>query len=196
MSAIELIKAIREKTGLPLSDINKAIVATDSQDESVIIDYLRKQGVLKSQSRSGRSTSNGRIFSYVHEGRIGVLLEILCETDFVARSQEFINFGNDVCLHLAAYNPRFVSPETVDSEFLAKETEIALAQLAGEDKPENIKEKILEGKLNKIKEESSLLTQIFLKNSEITVGEALATVSQTTGEKLEIKRFTSFILNS
>jgi elongation factor Ts len=192
--SIDLIKSIREKTGLPLNSIKKAIEELDTQIESEIIDHLRKQGVLKQASRSDRVTSQGSIFAYVHEGRIGVMLEIRCETDFVARSQAFQTLGNDVALHIAAYRPQFVSPDNVDKDFVEKEIEIAKAQLAQEGKPENIIEKILEGKKSKILEENSLLTQPFLKDPKKTVGDQILEVGVATGEKIELTRFEIYSL--
>jgi elongation factor Ts len=192
--SIDLIKSIREKTGLPLNSIKKAIEELDTQIESEIIDHLRKQGVLKQASRSDRVTSQGSIFAYVHEGRIGVMLEIKCETDFVARSEAFQMLGNDVALHIAAYRPQFVSPDNVDKAFVEKEIEIAKAQLVQEGKPENMIEKILEGKKSKILEENSLLTQPFLKDPKKTVGDQILEVGVATGEKIELTRFEIYSL--
>lgn len=192
--SIDLIKSIREKTGLPLNSIKKAIEELDTQLEAEIIDHLRKQGVLKQASRNDRITSQGSIFGYVHEGRIGVMLEIRCETDFVSRSAPFQMLGNDIALHIAAYRPQFVSPDNVDKDFVEKEIEIAKAQLAQEGKPENIIEKILEGKKSKILEENSLLTQPFLKDPKKTVGDIVLEVGVSTGEKIELTRFEIYSL--
>jgi elongation factor Ts len=195
MSSIEVIKAIREKTSLSLKDIKKAVTAMPDASEDEIIDHLRKQGVLKQQSRQDRVTSQGSVFSYVHEGRIGVLVEIKCETDFVSRSDVFQEFGKDVALHIAAYKPPFLSEEEVTSDFIDKELEIAKSQLEQEGKPAEIIGKILEGKKNKIFEESTLLNQDFLKDSSKKVKDVVAEVGQTTGEKIEITRFTTMTLN-
>lgn len=194
MSEIELIKKIREKTGLSFADIKKAVQNSGSTDEDKIVDFLRKQGVLKQASRSDRQTSNGSIFSYVHEGRIGVLLEIKCETDFVARSEIFQELGKNITLHIAAYQPKAVNSDGVDITFLEKELEIAKEQLTKDNKPEDMIEKILNGKKQKILEENSLLNQPFLKDSKITVTQYLAEVGLSTGEKIDITRFTIFSL--
>jgi elongation factor Ts len=194
MSEIELIKKIREKTGLSFADIKKAVASSGSTDEDKIIEQLRKQGVLKQASRSDRTTSNGSIFSYVHEGRIGVLLEIKCETDFVARSEIFQDLGKNVALHIAAYQPKAVNPEDIDTTFLDKELEIAKEQLIKENKPQEMIEKILLGKKAKITEENSLLGQPFLKDPKIIVSQYLAQIGLSTGEKIQITRFTIFSL--
>ena len=194
MSNIELIKSIRNKTGLPLKDISKAIEILGVVDEDKIITYLREQGVLKQQARQNRTTTNGSIFAYVHSGRIGVLVELRCETDFVARSAAFQELGNDLAMHIAAFQPKFLTPEQVDSEFLNKELDIARKQLEAEGKPKDKIELILQGKQKKIAEENSLLTQPFLKDSTITVAQKIVEITQVTGEKIEVNRFVVFTL--
>ncbi len=196
MTNIELIKAIRYKTGLPFKDINKAIDALGAVDEEKIITYLREQGILKSQARQDKETNNGGIFSYTHDNRLGVMVEIKCETDFVSRSDVFKEFGNDICLHIAAYQPKFISESEVNEEFIAGELEIAKSQLANEGKTEEMIEKILSGKKAKIVKDFSLLTQTYIKNPDITVADYLNQISQSTGEKIMITRFTVFNLNS
>lgn len=192
--SIELIKSIRIKTGLPFKDIKKTIEKLGVSDEDQIITHLREQGLLKAQSRSDRSTNQGSVFTYSHEGRLGVMLEIKCETDFVARSDGFKELGADLALHLAAYQPRFVSPEDADEDFVDKELDIAREQLKNEGKPEDKIEMILNGKKNKILKEASLLTQSFLKNPEVNVEQHIASVIQTTGEKIEVTRFVIYSL--
>jgi elongation factor Ts len=196
MSNIEILKKIRAQTGLPLKDINKAIEAVGANDEQKLITYLREQGVLKQQSRQDRETANGGIFAYSHDGRLGVLLELKCETDFVARSDAFRELGNDLTLHIAAFQPQFVSPEEVDQEFIEKELEIARKQLQAEGKPEDKLNMILEGKKKKISEEFSLLTQPYIKDTKMTVSEAVSQAVQATGEKIEVARFTIYNLNA
>ncbi|MEM1312767.1 MAG: elongation factor Ts [Patescibacteria group bacterium] len=196
MSAIELIKSIRFKTGLPLKDINKAIALLKSEDEEEIITHLRSQGLLKAQARKDKETNNGGVYSYVHDNRLGVLLEVKCETDFVSRSDLFKDFCNDVCLHIAAYQPRFIDESEVNGDFIEAELDIFKTQLVNEGKPENIIEKILEGKKSKITKEFSLLSQPYIKDSNISVSDYLSQVSQTTGEKISISRFIIYSLNS
>ena len=194
MSNIELIKSIRNKTGLPLKDISKAIEILGVVDEDKIITYLREQGVLKQQARQDRTTTNGSIFAYVHSGRIGVLVELRCETDFVARSAAFQELGNDLAMHIAAFQPKFLTPEQADPEFLNKELAIARKQLEAEGKPEDKIELILQGKQKKIAEENSLLTQPFLKDPTLTVAQKIVEITQVTGEKIEVNRFVVFTL--
>lgn len=193
--SISLIKKIREDTGLSLKDIKKAVDEFGSDSEEKIIDHLRKQGVLKKDSRSDRQTNNGRVFAYVHEGRIGVMLELKCETDFVARSDSFIELGNDLCLHIAAYRPMYVSPDQAPLEFIEKELEISKAQLISENKPAEMIEKILLGKKSKILEENAALKQAFLKNPTITIEDRITEVSSITGEKIEFTKFVIYSLS-
>jgi elongation factor Ts len=193
MSAIDLLKSIRSQTGLPIKDINKAIAEVgENAGEEAIITHLRKQGVLKSQARQDKDTNQGRVFSYVHEGRIGILLELKSETDFVSRSDDFINLGNDIALHLAAYQPTFVSSDEVSEDFINKELDIARAQLKNEGKPDDKIEMILTGKKKKIVEEVSLLSQSFLKDTSITITDLINQIVQKTGEKIVVSRFTIF----
>lgn len=196
MSEMELIKSIRARTSLSLSAIKKAIEATQTDDEDKIISYLREQGVLKAAARQDRETNQGAVFSYVHDGRLGVLVEIKCESDFVSRGERFQELGNDIALHIAAYNPKFVSPETVEQEFINKELEIQRELMKNEGKPDSIIDKILEGKKASIEKDFSLLSQPFIKDNTKTVGQIVLEVSQESGEKLEVTRFVVFSLNS
>jgi len=193
--SIDLIKKIREITGLPLKDIKKAVDEFGSDSEEKIIDHLRKQGVLKKDARSDRQTNNGSVFAYVHEGRIGVMLELKCETDFVARSDSFNELGNDLCLHIAAYRPLYVSPDQAPLDYVEKEIEISRSQLLLENKPAEMIEKILVGKKAKILEESAALKQPFLKNPSITVEDRISEVATVTGEKIEFTKFIIYALS-
>lgn len=195
MSDIELIKSIRGKTGLPLKDIKKAIAELSGADEEAVITHLRKQGVLKQQARQDRDTNQGGIFTYVHEGRIGVMLEMKSETDFVSRSETFQQVGNDICLHIAAYQPKFLSTEEVSEEFITKELDIAKTLLEKEGKPADKIDMILNGKKNKIVKEVALLSQPFLKDTSMSIEDLITQTVQTTGEKVVISRFTIFNLN-
>lgn len=196
MSSIELIKSIRNRTSLSLNAIKKAIETLQTEDEEKIISYLREQGILKSQARADRETKQGGIFSYIHDSKIGVMVEIKCETDFVGRGDTFKALGNDICLHIAAYNPQFLSEDEVDQNFIDRELAIAKEQLILEGKPEAILEKILEGKKNSIQKEYSLLSQPFIKDPSFTVSQVISNVSQETGEKIEVTRFVVYSLNS
>jgi len=194
MANMELVKSIRNKTLLSLKDINKAIDELQTTDEDKIIAHLREQGALKMEKRQDRQTSYGAIFSYIHEGRIGVLLEVRSETDFVARSESFQELGKNLGLHIAASQPKFVKIEEMDQNFVASEMEIARHLLENEGKPANMIEKILEGKKSKLAEEVCLLEQSYIKNPDIKIKQLVMEVSQSTGEKLEITRFTIYSL--
>ncbi len=194
MSSIEIIKTIREKTGLSLKDIKNAVDHLQTEDEAKIIKYLREQGALKAQNRQDRQTGQGLISSYVHEGRIGVLLEMRCETDFVSRGAAFGEVGRNICLHIAATQPKFVRPEDADQAFVESELAIARTQLVEEGKPEAMIEKILAGKKNKILEEVCLLTQPYFKDTARTVQQVIDELSQVSGEKVEITKFTIYTL--
>jgi len=193
--SIELIKQIRQMTVLPLKDIQKAIEAVGTGDTNLIITYLREQGVLKQQSRNDRDTNNGAIFSYVHEGRVGAMLVLKCETDFVARSDDFLQLGNDLALHIAAFQPRYVSADMVDEEYINSELAIARVQLENEGKPADKIEMILEGKRKKISEESALMSQSFIRSDDMTVSEAITQVVQKTGENINVDKFVVYTLN-
>lgn len=195
MSNLDLLKAIRHKTGLPIKDINKAIENAGSNEENVI-KYLREQGVLKQQARQDRDTNFGGIFGYVHDNRVGVMVEVKCETDFVARSETFKEFGQDLALHIAAYQPKFVSKEEVDPEFINKEIEIAKTQLLNEGKPEEKISMILEGKKKKIAEEFSLLSQNYIKEPSVSVNDFITRITQATGEKIHVDKFVIYNLNA
>jgi elongation factor Ts len=155
--SIELIKNIRNKTGLPLKDIKKAVEEI-GDNEDKIITYLREQGVYKQQSRQDRVTNQGGIFAYTHENRIGVMVELKCETDFVSRSDVFRELGQDLALHITAFNPNFINEDEVDAEFINSELEIAKQQLLNEGKPEGKIEMILKGKESKLKKELHLVS--------------------------------------
>jgi elongation factor Ts len=195
MANIDLIKTIRYKTNLSFKDINNAIAELNTDNEAEIIAYLKKQGVLKSAAKQGREASNGSIFTYTHEMRIGVILELKCESDFVARGSDFQTLGNDILLHIAAYQPKFISDTEVSSEFIANELEITKAKMLDEGKEAAMIEKILEGKKAKLAKEVSLLSQPFLKDPSITVAEYIGQIIAKTGENIQLTRFVIFNLN-
>jgi elongation factor Ts len=196
MANTDLIKAIRARTSLSFKDITKAIEALQTEDQDKIIAHLREQGTLKAQARADRQTSQGGIFSYVHDGKIAVLVEVKCETDFVARSNTFQTLGNDIALHIVANQPKFVSEDQVDTDFINKELEIAKEQLKNQGKSDEMIEKILAGKKNSIQKDFSLLSQPFLKDTSLTVSQLVIACSQETGEKIEVTRFVLYTLNS
>jgi elongation factor Ts len=195
MANVELVKAIRYKTNLSFKDINAAIIAVGTEDETAIIEHLKKQGVLKSAAKQGRETTTGAIFTYAHEMRIGVMVEIKCESDFVARGEDFQNLGKEVCLHIAAYQPKFVTAEEVSQDYINAELVIAKEKLLADGKPEDMIVKILEGMKNKMAKEVSLLSQPFLMNPEISTADHIAGITAKCGEKVEISKFIVFNLN-
>ncbi|GAB4144602.1 MAG: translation elongation factor Ts [Patescibacteria group bacterium] len=191
--SLDLIKEIRNETSLPINDIKKAIEAV-GENKDAIIKHLREQGALKSSKRSDRITDNGSIFSYIHDGRIGVLLELQCETDFVARGDDFKSLGQNLCLQIAASQPKFLNSNQVDQSTIDAEMEIQRKLLESENKPAEIIEKILNGKKDKFFEEIVLLEQPYVKDPSLKVKDLVNVVSQKTGEKINVSRFTLYIL--
>jgi elongation factor Ts len=190
------VKALRDKTGLGMMDCKKALEENDG-DADKAIDYLRKKGLAASANKAGRIASEGIVEAYIHPGgRVGVLIELNCETDFVARTAPFQRLVREIAMHIAAHDPepRFVTKEEVTQSFLDKEKEIATEIALATGKPANVVEKIVEGKMNKIFEEVCLLEQKFIMNGEVTVAQYLSTKTAEIGEKLSIRRFTKYVL--
>ncbi len=189
---IKLIQELREKTGLGMMDCKKALEENSGNIEKSI-EALRKKGAAVAAKRSDKVTSQGTICSYVHPGdQIGVLVEINCETDFVARTDSVKQFAKDVAMHIAAFKPLAISSEEVDQALVIKEREILSAQLLQSGKPANIIEQILEGRINKFYAEICLLKQPFMKNDKITVEEELKQLIAKTGENIKIRRFARY----
>lgn len=193
---LKLIQELRDKTGLGMMDCKKALQESDGDVEKAI-EILRKKGAAVAAKRSSKKTAEGIVSSYIHPGsRVGVLLEINCETDFVARTEDLAKFAHDICMHIAALKPLYLSPEDVDPKFLEHEKDILREQLVGSGKPEKIIDQILEGKLKKLYSEVCLLEQPFVKDDQKTVKEALEDVIARTGENIKIKRFARFDIGS
>jgi elongation factor Ts len=189
-----LVKELRDKTGVGVLDCKKALKECKG-DVDQAIDYLRKKGIATAKKRGGRATSEGQIRSYIHAGgKIGVLVEVNCETDFTGKTEEFTAFVRDIAMHVAATNPISIDPEGVPPDTLAKEKEIYASQARETGKPEKIIEKIVEGKLKKFYAESCLLEQSFVKNPDITIQDLLNEMMAKTGENMVIKRFVRFQL--
>ena len=189
-----LVKELRDKTGVGVLDCKKALKECKG-DMDQAIDYLRKKGIATAKKRGGRATSEGQIQSYIHAGgKIGVLVEVNCETDFTGKTEEFTGFVRDIAMHVAATNPISIDPEGVPSDTLAKEREIYASQARETGKPEKIIDKIVEGKLKKFYAESCLLEQSFVKNPDITIQDHLNDMMAKTGENMVIKRFVRFQL--
>lgn len=189
-----LVRELREKTGAGMMDCKKALAETAGDFEKAI-EYLRKKGIASAAKKAGRATKEGAIASYIHgEGRVGVMVEINCETDFVARNEQFKAFCRDIAMHIAAANPLYVKSEEVPADILAKEKEIAVAQMAASGKPAAVLEKIAEGKVKKYFEETCLLNQAYVKDPEKTILQLLQETIATIGENITIRRFARFAL--
>jgi elongation factor Ts len=190
----KMVKDLREKTGLGMMDCKKALTETNGNlDEAV--DYLRKKGALKAAKREGRATSEGRIASYIHmNGKIGVMLELNCESDFVAKTDDFNQLAKDLCMQVAASAPRWVTPEDVPADVVAKEKEIYMVQAKEAGKPDKMLEKIAEGKLKKFYSEVCLMEQGFVKEPDKSVTELIKEKIAKLGENITVGRFVRFQL--
>lgn len=189
---LKLVQQLRERTGAGLMDCKKALTQTNGDMEAAL-DILRQKGAAIAQKRADNTTGEGIVHSYIHAGgRVGVLIEINCETDFVARTDDIKNFANDVAMHIAAFNPQAVSPEELNAEFVEKEKAIIIEQLKAEGKPEAMIEKILEGKMQRVYAASCLLAQPFVKDDSVTVEELLKSLIGKLGENIKIRRFVRF----
>ena len=190
----KLVMELRGKTGLGMMDCKKALQETGGNiDEAV--DYLRKQGMAAVEKRAGRQASEGLITSYIHPGdRLGVLAEVNCETDFVARTEDFQKFVKDVAMHIAASRPLAAERDDLDSEVIERERAIYLEQAKNEGKPDHIAEKIVTGRLEKYFQEVCLLEQPFVKNPDQTVKDLVVELTAKVGERITIRRFACFRL--
>ena len=190
----EMVKELREKTGAGMMDCKEALAAASGDFEKAI-DYLRKKGMSAATKRSSKAAKDGTIASYIHMGgKIGVLVEVNCETDFVAKTEDFLTMTRDIAMHVAASNPVYVRADEIPPESLEREKSIYREQLAAEKKPEKIWDKIIEGKLKKYYEDVCLVDQKFIKNTDITVGILISNMIAKTGENIVIRRFARFQL--
>lgn len=186
------VKELREKTGAGMMDCKQALAASGG-DMVQAVDFLRKKGLATAQKRAGRATSEGTIASYIHMGgKLGVMVEVNCESDFVAKNDAFQEFARNIAMHIAASNPLGVKPEDIAEAVVAKEKEIYTAQARETGKPEKVIEKIVEGKLKKFFEESCLMNQAYVRNPEIRVSDLLNELIAKIGENISIKRFVRF----
>jgi len=183
---------LRARTGAGMMDCKRALEEAKG-DLSLAVEILRKKGIAKAEKRSGRSASQGVVVSYLHHnGQVGVLLELNCETDFVARTQDFQQLARDLALHVASADPLGVRPEDLPAELLERERRIAEEQVAAEGKPEAIRAKIVDGKLKKFVAERTLLEQPYVKEDTKTVGTLINEVAGKVGEAISVKRFARF----
>ncbi|MCL5808318.1 MAG: translation elongation factor Ts [Deltaproteobacteria bacterium] len=189
-----MVKELRVKTGAGMMDCKEALTNSEGDFEKAI-DYLRKKGMSAATKRSSKAAKDGTVASYIHMGgKIGVLVEVNCETDFVAKTEDFQALAKDLAMQVAAANPLYVNADEISETALEREKEIYRSQLLEEKKPEKIWEKIIEGKLKKYFEEVCLMDQKFIKNTDITVGTLISNMIAKTGENIIVRRFSRFQL--
>jgi elongation factor Ts len=190
----EQVKELREKTGVGIMDCKKALAECEGDLEKAV-DHLRKKGIATAKKRGGRTVSEGQVASYIHAGgKIGVLIEINCETDFTGKSDDFSEFARNIAMHVAAANPIAVDRESVPEDVLARERDIYATQAKESGKPEKIIEKIVDGKMNKFYSEACLLEQPYVKNPDITIQDLFNEMIAKTGENIVMRRFARFQL--
>jgi elongation factor Ts len=190
----QAVKTLRDKTGAGMMDCKKALQECGGDEEKAIA-WLREKGLSKAQKRAGRATSEGVVGSYIHSnGKLGVMVEIKCETDFVARSERFQEFAKNVAMQIAAANPVCLSSEEVPADLLAKERDIYKNQAMAEGKPEQIAEKIVDGRVKKFYKEVCLLEQPFIKDDKVSIQDLLNELVGVLGENVQIGRFCRFAL--
>ncbi len=188
----KMVKQLREKTGAGIMDCKQALSECDV-DLDQAVDFLRKKGLATAAKRAGRAITEGIIHSYIHMGgKLGVLVEIGCETDFVAKNEDFQEFAKNISMHIAAASPLGINAEDVPEEVVNKEREIYRAQALEMGKPENMIDKITEGKLNKFIKESCLLNQAYVRDPQITIADLLNELIAKIGENITVKRFARF----
>ena len=190
------IKALREKTGAGMMECKSALTEAEGNEDKAI-EILRKRGLATATKKAGRVAAEGLVDSYIHAGgKVGVLVEVNCETDFVARGEEFRTFVHDLAMHVTAAEPRYITKDEVPEDVLAKEREIALEAARNDpknaNKPEQVLEKIVEGRVSKFYQEACLMEQPFVKDQNITVGELVRQMISKTGENIKVRRFTRF----
>ena len=186
------VKELRDRTGVGFMECKRALEAAGGDMEKAV-EELRKRGLAKASKRAGRETNEGIVYSYIHaDGRIGVMLELNCETDFVARTDEFKKLAHELALQICATNPRWIAREDVPEEVIAEEKEILRVQAEKEGKPPHIVERIVEGRLKKFFEENCLLKQPYVKNPSVTVEDVLGELRHKISEDIVIRRFARF----
>lgn len=193
-----VVKELRERTGAGMMDCKKALTEVKGNLEEAI-EYLRKKGLSAAAKKAGRDTKEGVIGSYVHSnGKVAVMVEVNCETDFVARNENFQTFVKDLAMHIAAAAPVCVRPEEMPAEYIAKEREITLAQMQQDPKmagkPQAMLDKIIDGKIQKLYDEQCLMGQKFVKNPDLSIKDLVSQTVSTIGENISIARFTRYVL--
>ncbi|MGI6555445.1 MAG: translation elongation factor Ts [Bacillota bacterium] len=188
------VRSLREKTGAGMMDCKKALVEADGDFEKAV-DILREKGLAKAAKKAGRVASEGLVVSYIHgNGKIGVLLEVNCETDFVARNEEFASLCHDIAMQVAAANPEYVSRDEIPQEVLEREKSVLKAQALNEGKPEHIVEKMVVGRMEKYFQEVCLLDQPFIKDQDVNVQHVVKDAIAKLGENITVRRFARFVL--
>ena len=188
----KMVNALRTRTGAGMMDCKKALVEAEGNEEKAV-EILRMKGAAIADKKAARTASQGLVAAYIHSNnKVGVLIEVACESDFVAKNEDFKAFVKDPCMHIAAAAPICITKEEVPADLIAKEREIAMGQLAEDKKPEAIKEKIVNGKIEKFVSGVALLEQPFVKDDSMTIGELIKSKIATIGEKIEVKRFTRY----
>ena len=188
-----MVKQLREKSGAGMMDCKQALVECDA-DIDKAIDFLRKKGLATAQKRAGRAMTEGTIQSYIHMGgKLGVLVEVNCETDFVAKNEDFVQFAKNIAMHIAATNPLGVRAEDVPDEVVQRERDIYQAQALETGKPENVITKIVDGKINKFFKENCLLNQAYVRDPELSIEDVLNELIAKIGENITIRRFVRFL---
>ena len=194
MISASLVKELREKTGAGMMDCKKALTETDGNMDKAI-DFLREKGLSAAAKKSGRIATEGLVETYVHGGgRLGVMVEINCETDFVAKTDDFQTFAKDIAMHIAAAKPEFLSSEEVPADVIESEKKILRAQALNKGKPEKIVDKIVEGRIQKYFKDVCLLEQPFVKDFDKTISQLITEKVATIGEKISIRRFVRYEL--
>jgi elongation factor Ts len=190
----KLVKTLREKTGAGMMDCKKALVET-SGDLVKAVDHLRKTGVAKAEKKGSRETKEGLVYSYIHAGgRLGVLVELNCETDFVANTEGFTELAHNLAMQIAATNPVSLDRDSIDAAIVEREINIFTDQAKSQGKPDNIIEKMVEGRINKFYQESCLLDQTYIKDSDKKVRDLITEIISTLGENISINRFVRFAI--
>lgn len=188
------VKELRDRTGIGMMDCKAALVEAQGDIEKAV-EVLRKKGKAKAEKKADRAVKEGVIWSYIHPGnKIGVMVEVNCETDFVAKNEDFQDFVKNIAMHIAATNPAAIRREEIDPQIVEKEREIYLEQARGQNKPENILERIVDGKLDKFFQESCLLEQAYVKDPQKTIKEYLTETIARMGENISISRFVRYQL--
>jgi elongation factor Ts len=187
-----MVKQLREKTGAGMMDCKKALLEVKGNMDKAL-EFLRKKGLATAQRRAGRAMTEGTIQSYIHmTGKLGVLVEVNCETDFVAKNEDFQEFAKNIAMHIAASNPLGLKPEDIPEEIVESEKDIYRAQALDMGKPENILDKIVEGKLKKFYQENCLLNQPFVRDPDISVADLMNELIAKIGENITVKRFVRY----